>query len=132
MYIAHYVSRRAHNPANDTTTMTNKSFLGEFEQMVLLAILQRGTAAFGPAVSAELETRAGRTVSRGALYSTLRRLGQKGLVQWHLEPPTEERGGHAARRFEVTEQGLAALRVSRAAFRNLSAGLDDVLSELPQ
>lgn len=107
--------------------MGDKSFLGEFEQMVLLAILQCGDRAYGPAVSGELERRADRSVSRGALYSALRRLDAKGLLRWNLEDPTPERGGHAARRFEVTESGLAALRLSRSALDNLWAGLDEVL-----
>ena len=107
--------------------MPPKSFLGEFEQMVLLAVLQRGDEAYGPGVSAELEARAGRSVSRGALYSALRRLGKKGFLRWHIEAPTPDRGGHPARRFEVTQEGLVALRRSRAALRNLWAGLDDVL-----
>jgi PadR family transcriptional regulator PadR len=107
--------------------MGSKSFLGEFEQMVLLAILQCGDRAFGPAISAELETRARRSVSRGALYSALRRLTKKGYLRWHLEPPTPERGGHAARRFEVTDEGVRALRSCRAALLNLWTGLEDVL-----
>ena len=107
--------------------MSDKTFLGEFEQMVLLAILQCGDQAYGPAVSAELEARAGRTVSRGALYSSLRRLEKKGRLRWHLEPPTPERGGHPARRFQVTESGLAALRLSRSALANLSAGLEHLI-----
>ena len=107
--------------------MPDKAFLGEFEQMVLLAILQCGDRAYGPALSSVLESRAGRAVSRGALYSTLRRLEKKGLLGWELEPPTPERGGHAARRFHVTEPGIASLQQSRAAMDNLWAGLDDIV-----
>ena len=77
-------------------------------------------------MSAELESKAGRTVSRGALYSALRRLESKGHLRWHLEPPVEGRGGHSARRFEVTRSGLDALRVSRDALHNLWSGLEDV------
>jgi len=106
--------------------VADKSFLGEFEQMVLLAILQCRDRAFGPAVSGELERRAGRSVSRGALYSALRRLNAKGHLRWTEEPPSPERGGHAARRFEVTETGLAALRLSREALERLWADLDEV------
>ena len=97
--------------------------------MVLLAILQLDRAAYGPAISELLERRAGRRVSRGALYSSLDRLQQKGLLEWRIEPATSDRGGHPKRRFEVTQPGLAALRTSRRALINLWAGLDDVLGE---
>lgn len=107
--------------------MASTAHLGEFEQMVLLAILQCGDEAYGPAISAELEARADRSVSRGALYSALRRLEAKGQLRWHLEPPAPNRGGHAARRFEVTETGLASLRAYRSALENLWAGLEDVV-----
>lgn len=107
--------------------MSNKSFLGEFEQMVLLAILQQGTNAYGPTISSELEASADRTVSRGALYSSLGRLEKKGLVRWHLEEPTPDRGGHPRRRFEVTHAGVEALKMSRSALVTLWSGLEHVL-----
>lgn len=107
--------------------MPDKSFLGEFEQMVLLAILQRAPDAYGPSISAELESKAGRTVSRGALYSSLGRMEKKGLLRWELEEPTAERGGHPRRRFEVTHAGVEALKASRTALVSLWAGLDQYL-----
>ncbi len=102
-------------------------FIGEFEQMVLLAILQLGPAAYGPDISEQLERKADRRVSRGALYSSLDRLSQKGLIRWEIEGATSERGGHPKRRFEVTSAGLAALRTSHRALANLTAGLEKVL-----
>lgn len=116
-------------PARPTTHMGNKNFLGEFEQMVLLAILQQAPDAYAPTISRELEKSAGRTVSRGALYSSLGRLEKKGLLRWHLESPTEERGGHPRRRFEVTHAGIEALKSSRTALVTLWTGLDDVLGQ---
>jgi PadR family transcriptional regulator len=104
------------------------NFLGEFEQMVLLAILQLTDAAFGTAISQQLEERAGRRVSRGALYSSLDRLEQKGYLRWEIAPATSERGGQPKRCFEVTHQGLEALRASHAAWVSLTDGLDDVLN----
>ena len=66
--------------------MTNRqSIIGEFEQLVLLAILQLKEGAYGPNISEELETKAKRRVSRGALYSSLDRLQQKGLLRWKIE-----------------------------------------------
>ena len=106
---------------------TRHGFIGEFEQMVLLAILQLGTAAYGPDISEQLEQKAERRVSRGALYSSLDRLKQKGLVRWEIEGATSERGGHPKRRFEVTSKGLKALKASHRALSNLTAGLEEVL-----
>jgi PadR family transcriptional regulator, regulatory protein PadR len=103
--------------------------LGEFEHMVLLAILQLRDAAYGPSISRELESTAGRTVSRGALYSALGRLEEKGFLRWHLEAPGPDRGGHAKRRFELTHTGLAAVRTYRAALMRLWSNLDNVLGE---
>ncbi len=103
------------------------SFLGEFEQMVLLAILQLDETAFAVSVLHELDRRAGRQVSRGALYKTLERLDQKGLVQWQLESATPERGGHPRRRFRVTGAGVSALQASREALLRLWDGLEGVL-----
>lgn len=106
--------------------MGGKGYLGEFEQMVLLAILQRGEEAFALEVRQELERSADRTVSRGAFYTTLDRLEQKGYVRWTKAMPDDARAG-AMRRFEVTEAGLEALRTSRAALQNLWRGLEDLL-----
>ncbi len=102
-------------------------FIGEFEQLVLLAILQLGAGAYGPDISEELEEKANRRVSRGALYSSLDRLKQKGFIRWEIEGATSERGGHPKRRFEVTSAGLRALRASHRALANLTAGLEEVL-----
>jgi DNA-binding PadR family transcriptional regulator len=101
--------------------------LGEFEHMLLLAILQLRDTAYGPAISKELESKADRNVSRGALYSALGRLEEKGFLRWSLEAPCPERGGHARRRFQLTEGGLVALRTYRAALTRLWSNLDGVL-----
>jgi PadR family transcriptional regulator, regulatory protein PadR len=105
-----------------------KSFLGEFEQMVLLAILQQGEDAFALEVRREIERSADRTVSRGAFYTTLDRLERKGYVRWREEETDARRSG-LLRLFEVTPDGLAALRASRQAFEELSRGLDGLLGE---
>jgi PadR family transcriptional regulator, regulatory protein PadR len=101
--------------------------LGEFEHMVLLAILQLRDGAYGPSISGELERSAGRSVSRGALYSALGRLEEKGFLHWHLEEPGPERGGHAKRRFELTQTGLSAVRAYREALLRLWSNLESVL-----
>jgi PadR family transcriptional regulator PadR len=101
--------------------------LGEFEQMVLLAVLrvsQEAGEAYGVTVHDELTTRAKRRVARGAIYMTLDRLEKKGLLSSSLSEPTAERGGRAKRCYRVTKPALVALRASRTALVNLWEGLD--------
>jgi len=107
--------------------MTRQASLGEFEQLLLLAVLRLGDEAFGTRIGTELEEKAGRRVSRGALYSSLDRLERKGFLEWEVEAPTADRGGHPARCFTVTREGLAAIREHRRAYRELADGLEDVL-----
>ena len=109
--------------------MGHHGFVGEFEQMILLAVLQLGDNAHGPDISEELEARAERRVSRGALYSVLDRLKQKGYVRWEIGAANSDRGGHPKRRFVVTNAGIRALRASRRALTNLWADLDHILGE---
>ena len=107
--------------------MSPKTYLGEFEQMVLLAILQQGDRAFALEVRREIERSADRTVSRGAFYTTLERMERKGFVTWSEEAPDDVRRGAPLRRFRVTTLGLDALRDSRQAVQALSRGLDGLL-----
>lgn len=100
------------------------SFIGEFEHMVLLAIMQLGDSAYGVAIMDELEKRAGRISSRGAIYMTLDRMETKGLVRSRMGEPTAERGGRAKRLFTVTPAGAEAVRRSHAAYRELSKGVE--------
>lgn len=112
--------------------MAPKAFLGEFEQMVLLGIARLGSEAYGPTISRELESSAGRSVSRGALYTTFDRLRGKGLLDWSVETGGDGRTGLPKRLFSVTPAGVAALRTSRNALLNLWNGLEDVLGESPR
>jgi len=104
-------------------------YLGEFEQMVLLAVLRLDDGAWALAVLGELEDRAGRTVSRGTLYKTLERLEAKGMLDWTAEDGSPERGGHPRRRFTVTRRGVQALREARETMERLWDGLDGVVGE---
>ena len=106
-------------------------FLGEFEQMVLLAILQLKDDAFAVGVLRELDERGGRPVSRGTVYKTLERLEAKGLVGWKEEEGTPERGGHPRRCFSVTAQGVTALQESREAFLKMWEGLEGAEGRSP-
>jgi PadR family transcriptional regulator PadR len=108
----------------------NSQYLGEFEQLVMLAVLQLGAEARAIDIRRELEEHANRRTARGALYATLERLGGKGLLEWEVEESTPPRGGLPRRRFSVTKAGVEALRTSRQAVANLSRGLDGLLEQL--
>jgi len=110
--------------------MSNGGYLGEFEQMILLAVLRLDDDAPGTAIRDELAAQAGRQVSRGAMYTTLERLITKGYVSWSLGDPTPRRGGRAKRHFAVTPEGRHALRVSGQALFNLWAGQEALLEEV--
>ncbi len=98
--------------------------LGEFEQMVLLAAVHLGDDVYGVPIADEIERRTGREVSPAAVYVTLRRLEQKGLLSSSMSAPTPERGGKARRCVKVTAAGLDSLRLSRQVLDRMWKGLD--------
>src|ERR1044071_9054581 len=87
-----------------------RAYLGEFEHLVILALLRLGDRAYGVTVRQEIELRAGREVSIGAIYATLERLQRKGYVRSALGEPTRERGGRSKRFFRVTGKGRSEER----------------------
>jgi PadR family transcriptional regulator PadR len=97
--------------------------LGEFEQVVLLAILRLGDEAYGASIRAEIEACTGREPTPGALYTTLDRLEAKKMVRSRMGEPTAQRGGRAKRFFLVTEKGSAAVIAAQAAYQRLLSGL---------
>lgn len=105
----------------------SQEYVGEFEQMVLLSIMRLDDAAYGLAISGELERVAGRTPSSGALYTTLDRLEKKGLVQSTAGESTPERGGRPRRYVRVTPAGRALLAQSRHTLLALWDGLEAAL-----
>ena len=98
--------------------------LGEFEQIVLLAILRLGDQAYGVTILTEIAARTGRNPAPGALYTTLHRMEDKGLVTFRDGSPTPERGGRAKRFVTVTREGRTALASAQSAYRSLLEGLD--------
>ena len=104
-------------------------YLGEFEQIVLLAILRLGRDANGVAIARDLEAQAGRAVSRSSLYTTLDRMEQKQLVRWKIGVGGEERGRLPRRVYTLTARGLASIRAAHRVFRKMTVGLDDLLEE---
>lgn len=105
--------------------MSPREFLGELEEMVLLAALRLKHGAYGAAILRELDEQAGREVPRGSVYVTLDRLEAKGMVASRAGEPTSQRGGRAPRLVTVTEGGLAALRRSHEVRTRLRDGLDE-------
>lgn len=106
-----------------------RSFLGEFEQRVLLAILRCDGNAYPIEIRREVARASGVEPSRGAFYTTLDRLEAKKLVRWTAEAGAAGRDGLPQRKFIVTAEGVNALRASRKALLELWNGLDEILSE---
>ena len=104
--------------------MPSREFLGEFEQIVLLAVLRLGKEAYGVPIRREIEFRTTRDVTVGALYSTLDRLEAKGYVASRFADPTAERGGRSKRFFRVEPLGLKAVKRSQQALAVMLEGLD--------
>ena len=101
--------------------------LGEFEQMVLLAIMHLKGDVYGVPIVEEIERRTGRSVARAAVYVTLRRLESKGLISSWMSEPTAGRGGKARRMVQVEAEGVRQLRESRATMEEMWKGLDPKL-----
>jgi PadR family transcriptional regulator, regulatory protein PadR len=97
--------------------------LGEFEQVVLLAILRLADNAYGVTIRREITTCTEREPAPGALYTTLDRLEEKGLVTSKYGDPTPERGGRAKRYFTVTARGVRAVARAQRAYQRLLKGL---------
>ncbi|MFA5910153.1 MAG: helix-turn-helix transcriptional regulator [Vicinamibacterales bacterium] len=107
--------------------MADPGYLGEFEQLVLLAVLQADqmdAGAYGTTVFDELVARTERRIARGAVYMTLDRLEKKGLLESFESAPTPQRGGRTKRCYSVTKRGMAALQASRRALVQLWKDLD--------
>ena len=108
--------------------MTDVSLLGEFEQVVLLAVLRLGEHAYAVPVHDEILQCTGRDVSRGSIYITLDRLETKGYLRSRLADPTPERGGRAKRYYTLRPRAVDALRENRRALVALWRGLENQLA----
>ncbi|MCE2936838.1 MAG: PadR family transcriptional regulator [Bacteroidota bacterium] len=86
-----------------------KGYIGEFEELVLLTIASLGEDAYGVSIQENIEKISNRSISIGALHSTITRLEEKGLIKSWLGEPTQERGGRRKRFFEITHQGKLSL-----------------------
>jgi PadR family transcriptional regulator PadR len=106
---------------------TKLQYLGEFEQLILLALLRLGSDAYGMRIRREIVERTERRISLGAVYTTLERLEAKGFVSSWVGEPTAERGGRAKKFFRIEASGGSALKRSLAASANMVAGLEPAL-----
>ena len=113
-----------HMPSNDVIA------LGEFEQVVMLAILRLGETAYAVSVGDEIRRQTGREVSRGSIYITLDRLETKGFLRSWLADPTPERGGRAKRYYALRPRALEALRKNRRDLLAMWRGLEGVLGQV--
>jgi PadR family transcriptional regulator, regulatory protein PadR len=103
--------------------------LGEFETLVVLAVLHLGDAAYAPAVRAEIERRARRTVSRGAVYVTLDRLEAKKLLTSRVGEDDPSQITRPRRYYRASPKGVRAVRGALAAVERMRIGLEPVLNE---
>jgi PadR family transcriptional regulator PadR len=106
--------------------MGRRGYLGEFELMVLLALIRLGDDAYGVPISREIEQRSGREVALGSVYAALERIEEKGLATSMLGDATAERGGRAKRYFRITAQGLREVREAQHALVSLWRGLPEL------
>ena len=104
--------------------MTRRDTLGGFEEVVLLAVMRLGPDSYGVTIRREIEARTGRDVSLGAIYPTLDRLEEKGLVSSRKGEPTGVRGGRSRRHFRLEPEGRKALHESRDAMASLWEGFE--------
>ena len=97
----------------------SREAVGNFELMVLLAVVRLGENAYGVPVSKVIEESTGREVLLGSVYAALDRLEAKGLVTSQRGESTAARGGRAKRYFRITQKGLGQARETRVALTKL-------------
>ena len=111
--------------------MRQVSTLGDFEQLILLALVRLGDQAYGVSIHDEIVRRARREVTVAAVYKTLERLEDKGLIVSTLGPPTAERGARRKKFFRIQPAGRRALAQALASLRRMADGLAPELEPLP-
>jgi PadR family transcriptional regulator, regulatory protein PadR len=106
--------------------MRKRGYFGEFELMVMLALMRIGENAYGVPICREIEQYGRREVVVGSVYATLERFEEKGFVSSELGEPTAERGGRAKKYFHVTSKGLREVRDTQRALMDLWDGLPEL------
>jgi len=110
-------------------TVARRGYLGEFELLVMLAVLHGGDEAYGVTILQAIEERTRRRVSRGALYLTLERLVAKGYLRARMADASRPRGYRPRKYYRVQRAGLAAVREARATVQQMWSGLESVLGQ---
>ena len=105
-------------------------YLGEFEQLILFSVLQLGEEAFGVSIREDIEERTGREVSSGAIYTTLGRLEDRGLVTSRVGEPTPGRAGRPRKYYSLEPPGARALLDSYAAIQAMAGDVVPQLQDL--
>lgn len=110
--------------------MNSQTPLGEFEQLVLIALVRLGPDGYGVTIRQEIQKRTRREVSISAIYTTLERLEHKGYVRSWVGDPTPRRGGRRKKHYQLLPQGSRALRVAYITFTGMISGLEHRLKVL--
>ena len=111
--------------------MSKRVYLGDFELLVILALMRLGDDAYGVPISLEIEQQSGREVALGSVYAALERMESKGLVSSRLGKATAERGGKAKRYFRVTKKGITEAREARQALISMWQGVPELERGVP-
>jgi PadR family transcriptional regulator PadR len=109
--------------------MRKGKYLGNFELMLLLALLRLREHAYGVTIAQELEEQTGREVVVASVYAALERLQERGLVTSSIGDSTPERGGRAKRYFRITAAGIEDLRDAKRSLMKLWKGLPELKGE---
>jgi PadR family transcriptional regulator, regulatory protein PadR len=109
--------------------MRKGAYLGQFELMVLLALMRLEENAYGVTIADELEKETGREIVIANVYATLERLQDRGFVTSSLGDATPERGGRAKRYFQITGAGVREVRDARQSLISLWKGLPELKGE---
>jgi DNA-binding PadR family transcriptional regulator len=109
--------------------MRKGDYLGNFDLMLLLALLRLGDDAYGVTIAQELEQQTDREVVVASVYARLERLQERGLVASRLGDATPERGGRAKRYFRITESGIGEVRDAQRSLMNMWKGLPELKGE---
>ncbi len=104
--------------------------LGEFEHFVMLALVCLGDHAYGVTIKEEIETRTGREIYIGAVYTALARLQKNGYVAAEIGEPTAKRGGRRKKYYRLAGPGREALRQSHDALQGMTAGIESELEAI--
>ena len=104
--------------------------LGEFEQLILLAVMRLGDDAYGVTIKREIERLTGREIFIGAVYTALGRLQDNGYLCSRVSEPTAKRGGRRRKHYRLEPDGEAALARSHEAYTSMIEGIEHDLETL--